>query len=98
MLFFFSELKEEAKSRLSGLCTDTPQKEENSCRIASIVNRLEKQNIGIKEEISSLHDRDIILKSKILELKEKCNSEEFSNAIELGELHITNMELKNQVK
>lgn len=80
------------------MCTDTPQKEENSCRIASIVNRLEKQNSGIKEEISTLHDRDTVLRTKIQEMIDTANTEPLLTAAKLGNLQIAKLELENKVR
>lgn len=97
-IYFSRELKEEAKSRLSGLCTDTPQKEESRSRIVSMVSRLHKQGSGLIEEISTLHDQNDILKTKSEDLVEKSSSKQLLAAAELGNLQIGNIELKNQVR
>lgn len=96
-VFFFRELKEEAKSRLSGICTDITQKEENRNRLISTVNRLHKQNSGIREEIASLNNRNMALKEKAQELVANVNSENILAAAELGDTQVSNVELRNQV-
>lgn len=62
-----------------------------------MVSRLHKQNSGLIEEISALHNQNTMLKAKSQELIEKSVSNQLLAATELGDLQIGNIELKNQV-
>lgn len=83
--------------RLSDLCAELVQKEENRKKITSAMNRLNKQNNGIQEEIFNLNSRNVVLKAKVQELLENADSDRILATAELGDAQLANIELKNQV-
>lgn len=93
----FRELKEEGRSRLSSLCANTPQKEENSSKVKNVITRLNKQSSGIKREISSLKDRNVALKAKITAIVEGTSCPEIAVVAGYEDARIAALEYRCQV-
>lgn len=96
-MLIFSQLKEEANSRLSGLCFDTPQKTRGHKRLQSAVERLNKQNIEIKEEVESLRSQKADLEKKTQELVVKIQEPALQPIIELHNADLAQTEYKYKV-
>lgn len=83
--------------RLSNLCAELIQKEENRNKITGAMDRLNKQNNGIQGEIYNLNNRNAVLKAKTQELLKNASSDRILAAAELGDAQLANIEFKNQV-
>lgn len=92
-----SQLKEEANSRLSGLCFDTPQKTRGHKRLESAVDRLHKQNNEIRDEVEALRSQKADLEMKTHELVNKIQEPAFQPIVELHNTKLAHTEYKFKV-
>lgn len=91
-------MKEEADSRLSGLCFETPQKLRGHKRLGSAVDRLQRQNNEIKEEIETLKTRKIDLELKSQELISKTEEPTLQPIFNLHNTRLAQTESKYKVR
>ncbi|KAL3275699.1 hypothetical protein HHI36_020449 [Cryptolaemus montrouzieri] len=92
-----SQVKEDANSRLSGLCCDTPDKEERHRKLDNTIYRCNRQKETFRDEISALNAEKTELEMQTGQLLEQHPSLKLT--VELKELELAKLEeqFKNQI-
>lgn len=64
-------LKEESDARLSGICSDTPDKEFGHRRFGNAIDRLERQTANLQKDLVLLRERNEQLEVRLKQFMEK---------------------------